>query len=266
MNSYWPAICAYLTLGTAWNGPGPGDPWLRRLLGVTSVHTRLRSLHILKALSEVQPFPGSVLELGFGEGYLLLWLARRHPGAQFTGWELDESLVVKARTRARHLGLANLTLHAGDFAAGRDRPRFDLIYCADVLEHVPEDEPLLGVLAQCLHPGARLIIHVPKRRSLQRRFLSRFQRHFEPGHVREEYTAVELACKVAAAGLEIVKMEETFGPAGELAFELNSLGWPHPTADRVIRALTLPLVLPLGLLDLKPFRSRGNSLLLTAQK
>ncbi len=266
MNTFWAAIRAYLSFGTAWRGQGRVDPWLRRLVGVTSIHTRLRSLHVLRALSRLQPFPSSVLELGFGECYLLLWLARRYPDTRFIGWELDSSLATRARTRADCLGLANLSLHTGDFTASCLSPRFDLIYCVDVLEHVPEDEALLGALARSLHSSGQLIIHVPKQRSRQQRFFSRFRQHGEQGHVREEYTVEELARKVAAAGLEIVALEETFGPAGELAFEINSLGWPSAAADRAIRTLTLPLVLPMGLLDLKPSRGWGNSLLLTARK
>lgn len=266
MTFHWRAIWAYLTWGMTWKRQVPGDPWLRRLLGVTSVHTRLRSLHILQEMAKVRPFPRSVVELGFGEGHLLLWLARHHPDTRFEGWELDTSLVARARSRANSLGLTNITFNSGEFAADRAVPRFDLIYCVDVLEHVPEDQALLAALARSLHPDGLFIIHVPQRRSRQQRFFSRFHRHAEPGHVREEYTVSELVTKVMAAGLEIIRIEETFGPAGELAFEINSLGWPHQVADRVIRILSLPVTLPLGLLDLAPAREWGNSLLLVAHK
>lgn len=256
----------YLGFGADWRHLGREDRHLRRLLGVTSIHTRLRSLHVMRVIEALSPFPDSVLELGFGEGHLLLSLAQRHLQSRFVGWETDASRSNAFSALAKARGLTNVALRHEDFKEVSPKAEFNLIYCVDVLEHVPDDQGLLFFLAHSLLPGGKLIIHVPQRRSLQRRFFRRFTRHHEPSHVREEYTFEQLSAIVTATGLRIVGCTETFGPAGELAFELNSLGWPHRYADKMVRAITLPLVLPLGLIDLNPSKPWGNSLLLTAGK
>jgi 2-polyprenyl-3-methyl-5-hydroxy-6-metoxy-1,4-benzoquinol methylase len=266
MNRFRAELRTYLGFGADWRHLCRKDRHLRRLLGVTSIHTRLRSLHVMGVIEALSPFPDSVMEVGFGEGHLLSSLAQRHLQSGFVGWEADASHSIAFSALAKARGLTNVVLRHEDFREVSPKAEFNLIYCVDVLEHVSDDQGLLIFLAQCLLPGGRLLIHVPKRRSLQRRFFRRFTRHHEPGHVREEYTFEQLAAIVAATGLRIVGCTETFGPAGELAFELNSLGWPHRYVDKMVRAITLPVVLPLGLIDLYRSKPWGNSLLLMAGK
>ncbi|WP_243367316.1 class I SAM-dependent methyltransferase [Fundidesulfovibrio soli] len=254
----------YFTLGMGYRRNSEGDGLLRSLTGVTSVHTRLRSLHMLRAL-ERERVPPQVMEFGFGEGYLLLAMARRHPQSSFLGMEIDSGHVRNLRARAKAAGLANVEAVQGDFQDMVPSPRFGLIYCADVLEHIPRDRALMEFFAASMLPGGRLVLHVPLRRSLQRRFLPWFKSHTDPGHVREEYTPEELTSLVAGAGLQPRAPEPTFSPPGEAAFELNSLCWKSRTLDRLVRPLTLFPAMLLGLADLLP-RSRGNSILLEARK
>uniref|UniRef100_A0A7C4AID6 Class I SAM-dependent methyltransferase n=1 Tax=Fundidesulfovibrio putealis TaxID=270496 RepID=A0A7C4AID6_9BACT len=214
---------------------------------------------------ERAPMPPRALEFGFGEGYLLLALARRHPGTTFLGVEIDPDHVAGLSARAKAAGLGNVTAVHGDFRRLDTGGGFGLIYSADVLEHVPHDQELMAFFARNLLPGGRLVIHVPLRRSLQRRYLPWFQDHCDPGHVREEYTPEELTALATNAGLRVETIEATFGPFGEAAFELNSISWRNRPLDRLVRPLTLFPALLLGLADLLP-NAWGNSILLTARK
>lgn len=249
----------YLRFGCGFSSDG----LYRRLAGVTSAHTRLRWLHVLGALGR-RAWNGPVLEFGSGPGYLLLTLARRWPACRFEGWDIDQRHLAESSARAAAAGLTNVSFHSCLEHWPKPAEPFGLVISVDVLEHVPDDAGCLRGLADLLSPGGRCLVHVPKRRSRQRRFLPFFSTHSDSGHVREEYTAEELETLAAGAGLKTLSIEETFGPAGELAFELNSLAWRSPALDRLVRLATLPVVLPLGLADAAWSRPWGNSLLLDA--
>jgi hypothetical protein len=85
-------LAFYLTWGMVQPNDGSLSSRIRSFTGVTSIHTRLRGWHMLRLL-EGCPLPNRVLEFGFGEGDLLLSLARRHPNTEFEGWEIDNELV-----------------------------------------------------------------------------------------------------------------------------------------------------------------------------
>lgn len=256
----------YVFFGAGYRRAGAGDGPGRSVAGITSIHTRLRSLHLLLILNK-NHIRDPILEIGFGDGYLTLALARRYPHLKFEGWEIDVGQVEKARARAKAANLKNVVFKQTDLTALRTlEAHYGLVYSVDVLEHIPDDSFAVRQMAALLRPDGLLLIHVPLRRSLQRRFLTGFKRHSDPGHVREEYTPSELFDLAEQSGFKSAKLTWTFGFWGELAFEINSLMWRRPSLDRIWRTLTMPLVLPLGLLDVaRPLR-RGNSLVLTAGK
>jgi len=68
-------------------------------------------------------------ELGCGRGATAAILAATHPGGAFHGVDLMPEHIAHARRLGERCGIANLTLHQGDFAAAAtlDLPRFDYI-------------------------------------------------------------------------------------------------------------------------------------------
>lgn len=81
---------------------------------------------------------------------------------------------------------------------------FDRVIAAEVLEHIPRDEPAMAELARVLRPGGLAAVTVP--RWLPERIcwaLSDAYHANEGGHVRI-YRADELAGRLAGAGLEAV--------------------------------------------------------------
>ena len=61
------------------------------------------------------PPPADVLELAFGQGFNLGYLAARHPACRFSGIDLTPSHLQLAAERLKALGLGNTTLTLGDF-------------------------------------------------------------------------------------------------------------------------------------------------------
>jgi len=235
----------------------------KTVFGCTSFHTRLRNAHVLRALLR-DLLPENVLEIGFGEGNLLWHLSRRFPDHCFFGIEADAEK--KKNMQAASLEAGNIILHSPDLLDRDNKTSFGLVYCVDVLEHIADDQGFLKKISALMAPGGRLIIHVPKRRSLQKRYFRKFKEHFDPGHLREEYLLEELKNLAINAGLLPVNYSETFGPFGELGFEINSLGWPNKKLDRLIRLLSIHFLFPLALLDLLVKNTWGNSILFEARK
>lgn len=97
-----------------------------------------------------------VLEIGFGNGELLRWLADR--GAELHGFEIDPDL--NAAARRAGVSIVDPSQPAGE-------KRFDFILLFDVLEHLTRPD-LIGALAsysRLLAPEGRLIARFPNSQS-----------------------------------------------------------------------------------------------------
>ncbi len=174
----------------------PGDPTYDRIwsggwddmrrYGPMARHTRRLMRAMTRGLA-----PRSILDVGCGEGSLLASLARSHPGAALAGVEISENAVALAQR-----GLPGADISRLDVAAARLPRTFDLVVCADVIEHIADDQAALANIAAMCAPGGAVVVA-----TLQGRM-----RRFEAGigHMRN-YARGELAAKMSAAGLAIDK-------------------------------------------------------------
>ena len=112
-----------------------------------------------------------MLDLGCGPGHVARILAER--GYAVTGVEQ-----VKAAGFPERVRLVEADLDAGLPDLGGER--FDVILCADILEHLKRPEDLLGQLPGLLAPGGKLIASLPNSGNLYFRLnilAGRFPRH-----------------------------------------------------------------------------------------
>jgi len=237
-----------------------------RLLGDLNVHRRVRSAHVIRALDGAIRPGAEVLDAGCGEGACAVALAERFASVRVTGIDIDPASVVACRALAAGLPDHDVHFEQADVTNLPYRDRFDAVVCSEVLEHVWEDQAALGSLHRALKPGGRLVVHVPLRHRLQRRILPGYRGACVAGHVREEYVREEIVEKVERSGFQIERVGTTFGPAGELAFELNTLP-VGAKLGRLMALFTLPAALLLAYLDVMVHgRTAGNSLLVVAHK
>jgi SAM-dependent methyltransferase len=77
----------------------------------------------------------------------------------------------RAETARRSLGGLNATITVGDVVDGLDFERsfFDLIICADVLEHITDVWAALAEIGRILRPGGNVLITTPNVAALRRR-------------------------------------------------------------------------------------------------
>lgn len=99
--------------------------------------------------------PASVLEIGIGEGFLSGHLSGIHPKTKFSGVDIQDSDLELLRAKFPHI-----TAHHGNIYDLSGLPGgYDLVICAEVLEHVTEPERALSQIV-ALAPK-RVILTVP---------------------------------------------------------------------------------------------------------
>jgi SAM-dependent methyltransferase len=157
--------------------------------------------------------PGErVLDLGCGAGRFVA--ALRDAGADPVGVELAEGALERARRN-----VPGAELHALDAggAIPLEDASVDLVWCSEVLEHVPDTAGLLSEVRRVLRTGGRLLVTTPSH-DLPRRALialARFDRHFDPlgQHVRF-YSRRSLARVLGEFAFEAVHVSHIGGPPG----------------------------------------------------
>lgn len=135
--------------------------------------------------------PRKLLEIGCGTGMVLTHLERAFPDWHLAGTEVLAEGLAYARTRVTRAELFELDARNIPFSNA-----YGAIGAFDVLEHIAEDERVLGQMHQALVPGGLLLLTVPQHPWLWSPAddLAQHQRR---------YTARELAAKVRGAGFDI---------------------------------------------------------------
>jgi SAM-dependent methyltransferase len=104
----------------------------------------------------VTPAPRRVVEIGCGDGSLLLALADVWRQATFDGFELSPPAIEIARGRDIPRA-GRLEAYDGSHVPAEDRS-YDLAVLSHVLEHVPDPAP---VLREAARVAARVLVEVP---------------------------------------------------------------------------------------------------------
>jgi SAM-dependent methyltransferase len=149
--------------------------------------------------------PGErVLDLGCGAGRFLA--ALRDAGADPVGVEIAEAAA--ARARANVPG-ADVRVLERDGSLPLGHGEVDLVWCSEVLEHIPDVGHALLEVRRVLKGGGRVLLTVPYHGRLQAAAiaLTRFDAHFDPlgQHVRF-FTRTSLAAALEHAGFTGVRV------------------------------------------------------------
>jgi SAM-dependent methyltransferase len=129
----------------------------------------LKSFVIGRRLRDVRDLferGGRVLEIGCGDGSLLLDLKNRYPGLELTG--MDFSVGQDVKTRFDREGISLIIGRVEE--ANLEPENYDLIIMNQLIEHLTDPPAVLEKLARSLAPGGRMSIETPNRKGYDRRF------------------------------------------------------------------------------------------------
>ena len=217
---------------------------------------------LIWAMNRFFPESSSFLEVGCGTGLLLKAIKLSRPELQVWGGDMHEEGLCFAREKLPDVQFFNL-----DAREELPLDEVDVIGSFDVLEHIEQDELVLGNFRSKVSSAGGIIITVPNHPWLWGEI------DVYSGHVRR-YTASELTRKVESAGFQVVfrsafvstllplvaisrMKQRVFGlkdPYGEL--EIN------PLVNEVLKKLCYPERLFIEAGNSLPI---GSSLLLVAK-
>ncbi len=138
-----------IVTGNTYDKYGSGNPVVRRLMASFE-----RSLDDLMKRAE----PGSLLDVGCGEGVLVQRWAQSLPSSRVVGIDLEEESIQAGWSERQAPNLEYRTMPAENLPFVDDE--FDLATAIEVLEHVPDPEHTLDEMARCA--SSHLLVSVPR--------------------------------------------------------------------------------------------------------
>jgi SAM-dependent methyltransferase len=138
-----------IVTGNTYDKYGSSNPLVRRLMDGFE-----RDLDELLALAD----PGSLLDVGCGEGVLVERWARRLQGRRVVGIDLEEDSIQAGWEQRRAPNLEYRVMRAENLPFAEDE--FALASAIEVLEHVPDPEHALAEMARCAE--RHLLVSVPR--------------------------------------------------------------------------------------------------------
>lgn len=150
-----------------------------------------------------------VLDLGCGAGRFLAVLDAA--GAAPLGVDISERALERARAVAPGV---ETRLLAPEGALPVDHASIDLVWCSEVIEHVPDVGGLLAEIRRVLVPGGRLLLTTPYHGRVKGALVAatRFDAHFDPlgQHVRF-FTRASLRLTLERSRLEVSRVRAQGG-------------------------------------------------------
>ena len=142
----------------------------------------------MQALRERFPAARSVLEVGCGDGNVLAAIAAADRQRRVAGTEIHAAGLERAKARLPGAELARLDAFEIPY-----RDEFDVVCAFDVIEHVDDDQALLGRLHAACRSRGGILLTVPQHPWL-------WSGHDVAARHRRRYRRAELLAKLAAAG------------------------------------------------------------------
>lgn len=103
--------------------------------------------------------PQALLELAFGQGFNLEYLATRHPACALHGIDLTPAHVGIAQLRLQRAGLQNVQLREGDFHhLPYSSAQFDQVFCIEAFCYATNLAQAFSEVARVLKPGGHFTL------------------------------------------------------------------------------------------------------------
>ncbi len=188
-----------------------------------------------------------LLDVGCGSGAFTIGTAKLGYRSLGLSWDARNQAVAEKRARISEARTAHFEICDVRHLEEREHLKgaFDVVLCAENMEHIIDDFGLMRAMAACLKPGGRMLLTSPQLRRIPLNSMDYGPfPDFEDGrHVRRGYNRAMLQELCGQAGLAIEEFSSISGPISQLQ---AWLGWQIGDA-------THPLIGWLATLPLRPF-------------
>ncbi len=215
-----------------------------------------------------------MLDAGTGFGQWADYVARRYPNAVIHAVDIKEDYLEDARAYSGRAGYGDrVTFEKADLTRLIPGIPFDLILAVDVMEHIVEDERVFRNFFSLLRSGGHVIVNTPSDQGGSD-VHGADEKSFIGEHVRDGYSAEEMADKLQRAGLDTVASTYSYGAAGSLGWRIM-VKWPMVLLSRsflfmVLLAPYYVAALPIGILlnaaDVRLRKDTGTGLHVIARR
>lgn len=108
----------------------------------------------------IKEVPEQILEIGCGSGATGMAIKKKFPNVKYLGMDSNKDAAVIAQTRLDKVIVTDIERVPLD-TFGLEKEYFDLIICADILEHLYDPWKMLNDLHEYLVPGGRILASIP---------------------------------------------------------------------------------------------------------
>jgi cyclopropane fatty-acyl-phospholipid synthase-like methyltransferase len=162
--------------------------------------------------------PLQILDAGTGFAQFSDYIVRTFPDVEIDAVDIKEEYLTRAEAVFERGGLSDrVEFSVEDLTKLSKQGPYDLILSVDVMEHILEDETVFRHFFRVLRPGGVVIINTPSDQGGSG-VVSASDQSFIGEHVRDGYSAEDIANKLRRAGFQISHILYTYGKFGSLAF------------------------------------------------
>jgi len=217
----------------------------------------------------------AILDAGCGDGTFAFYVAANRPDSEVLGADIGEqglhgvenTLAICDRIQS-DLSFPNLEFRCLDLRGLDFQEKFDLIYCFDVLEHIPENRLVLTKFHGALKRGGKLLLRIPtrvQRRVLPKNFTAEHEKWAVIEHVGQHYEQDSLKKDLMEIGYTIDTCDSTMGFWGRLSFEIFEGARLFRFPEIILFALC-PFLKVFRFVDAHSHPKRGDGLLVLCRK
>jgi SAM-dependent methyltransferase len=200
------------------------SPFLRKVFYKLLDILLLRTWHIKKDVRAwVKGRTGAteILDAGSGFGQYSYFLSGLRIKPTITAVDVKAEQIADCNQFFQRIGKKNVTFQIGDLTTFREKDRYDMILCVDVMEHILEDVKVFENYCYSLKPGAMLLVSTPSDQGGSDVHDHDGEESFIGEHVRDGYNIKEIEEKLLKSGFSKVDARFVYGTPGQISWRLS---------------------------------------------
>ena len=216
-----------------------------------SLYGRLKEIlahRTARKIASNVPQGGTMMEIGCGNGHLLKNIAAVRPDIHFVGVDIEQVEIT---------GLQNFTFHHGQFEQVElEEDSIDLIYCSNLIEHVPDPLLFAQKVLKTLSPHGTFLGVTPDHLSVDRYLFGKYWAGYHYPRHTFVFNHHNIKTLLKNSGFSEIKISGAYS-FWYLSFANKLVELPGTKKRGIAFALVTALFLPIDLL-INLFRCHGS--------